>query len=30
MSAKWLWIIVGAGIVVFFAAAWLGALTRQG
>lgn len=30
MSAKWLWIIVGAGIVVFFAAVWLGGLTRQG
>jgi len=30
MSAKWLWIIVGAGIVVFFLAAWLGSLTRQG
>ena len=30
MSAKWLWIIVGAGIVVFFGAMWLGALSRQG
>ena len=30
MSAKWLWIIVGVGIIVFFGAMWLGALSRQG
>jgi len=30
MSAKWMWMIAGAGVVVFFLAFWLGALSRQG
>lgn len=30
MSAKWMWIIAGSGIVVFFLAFGLGALSRQG
>jgi len=28
MTAKWMWIIAGAGIVVFLLAFWIGGLSR--
>jgi len=30
MNARWMWIIAGSGVVVFFLAFWLGQLSRQG
>ena len=30
MSARWMWIIAGAGVIVFLLAFWLGGLSRQG